>query len=196
MPIGLGCLVKHCFILIKQSRTLQLLFTCFNYKESSRIAVPGYKKNNLINTCLDAYLSRIENLFYIIRYSSSDVLSCLWEISLAYMDNLYKGECAFWLDINRYLEYKYIYTAHNRMWRDGLGKVISACQQEDYVVPDLDIQMFLESFTTLLYNARIAECPPIVLHKSAYFMLRGIMTSQGSERLEKIENQFAESMKK
>lgn len=46
------------------------------------------------------------------------------------------------------------------MWRDGLGKVISACQQEDYVVPDLDIQMFLESFTTLLYNARIAECPP------------------------------------
>lgn len=112
------------------------------------------------------------------------------------MDNLYKGECAFWLDINRYLEYKYIYTAHNRMWRDGLGKVISACQQEDYVVPDLDIQMFLESFTTLLYNARIAECPPIVLHKSAYFMLRGIMTSQGAERLEKIENQFAESMKK
>lgn len=153
-------------------------------------------KNNLINTCLDAYLSRIENLFYIIRYSSSDVLSCLWKISLAYMDNLYKGECAFWLDINRYLEYKYIYTAHNRMWRDGLGKVISACQQEDYVVPDLDIQMFLESFTTLLYNARIAECPPIVLHKSAYFMLRGIMTSQGAERLEKIENQFAESMKK
>ena len=35
-------------ILIKQSRTLQLLFTCFNYKESSRIAVPGYKKNNTL----------------------------------------------------------------------------------------------------------------------------------------------------
>ena len=73
-------------------------------------------------------------------------------------------------------------------------KDISACQQEVYVVTD--IHMFLESFTTLLYNARIAECPPIVLHKSAYFMLRGIMTSQGAERLEKIENQFAESMKK
>ncbi len=149
-------------------------------------------KDNLISICLDAYINRIENLFHIIRYNSSDILMCLWKMSLAYIENLYKGGCAFWADVSRYIEYKYIYTAYNRIWSDGLEQVISECQREKCVIPNLGVPTFLESFTTLLYNARIAECSPAVLHKSAYFMLRGIMTSRGAVRFEEMENLLAE----
>ncbi|WP_455584364.1 TetR/AcrR family transcriptional regulator [Bacteroides sp.] len=141
-------------------------------------------KDNLINTCLESYLNRIENLFHIIRYNSSESLICLWKIAKAYIENLYKAECAFWLDVEQCLEYKYIYAAYNRIWSAELSRTIVACQEEKYIINNLNIQLFLESFTTLLYNARITGCLPTMLHCSAYYMLRGIMTNQGIELFE------------
>lgn len=150
-------------------------------------------KDNLVNTCIESYLNRTENIFHIIRYNSPDILVCLWEISKAYIENLYRAESVFWLDVARYLEYKYIYTAYNRIWTDQLRTVISACQKDNCVIPDLNVQTFLESFTTLLYNARVVECLPVMLHNSAYFMLKGIMTRQGLERFKQEANILLES---
>lgn len=145
-------------------------------------------KDNLVNTCWGAYLSRTENMFHLIGCNFPNILACLWEISKAYVENLYKAEYAFWLDVSRYLEYKYIYTTYSHIWSAELGRLISACQQEKYIIPDLNVQIFLESFTTLLYNARIIECLPVMLHTSAYFMLRGIVTESGIKRVEQFKS--------
>lgn len=144
-------------------------------------------KDNLVNTCLQSYLSRMENLFQLIRYNNQDVLVCLWEISKAYIDNLYRAECAFWFDVSRRSEYKYIYTTYTSMWAAELERIIAICQKEKYVIDDLNVQIFLESFITLLYNARVVECSPAMLRNSAFFMLRGIMTEQGIAQFKQSE---------
>lgn len=141
-------------------------------------------KDNLINACLESYLNRIRNLFQIIRYNYPEVLEYLWEISKTYIENLYRAECVFWLDVSKHLEYKYIYSSYNCIWADELEQMILACQKEKYVISNLNVSMFVKSFITLLYNGRIAECPYIMLHSSAYFMFRGIMTEQGIEQLD------------
>ena len=121
-------------------------------------------KDNLINTCWWVYQSRIENTFHIIRYDSPDILEYLWAVSKAYIENLYKAACVFWLDVSRHLEYKYIYNLYNRIWSDELEKTLSACLKERHIIPDLEVRTFVESFTALLYNARVAECLPAMLH--------------------------------
>lgn len=136
-------------------------------------------KDNLVNTCLEFYLDRMENIFRLIRHNNLNVLACLWEISKAYIENLYRAECAFWIDVNRHSEYKYIYTSYHRIWSAELERTIMACLRRKYIIDDLNVQIFVESFTTLLYNARVVECLPAMLRNSAYFMLRGIMTEQG-----------------
>ena len=68
-------------------------------------------KDNLINTCLEAYSGRMQNRFQLIAYNNPDPLACLWETCKAYIENLYKGECIFWLDIYRH--YQGIYLAIN-----------------------------------------------------------------------------------
>lgn len=142
------------------------------------------KKDNLINTCLESYSNRTTNLFQIIQYNNPNSLIYLWEISKAYIENLYKAKCVFWFDITKY--YQYIYTAIENIWSEELERAISMCQAEHYVIADLNIKTFLESFTTLLYNARIAECSSEILYNSAYFTLRGIMTGYGTERFDQI----------
>lgn len=139
-------------------------------------------KDNLVNICFNSYLNRVENLFQIIKCSSQDTVTELWEDSKAYIENLYRAECSFWSDINRSLEYKYIYTKHNCVWFAQLERIITVCQQGKYIINDLNVQMFIESYMSVLYHARTVECAPSVLHNSAYYMLRGIMTEQGLER--------------
>lgn len=152
-------------------------------------------KDNLVSTCVESYLSRMENIFQLIRYNNQNKLVCLWEISKAYIENLYRAECAFWIDVSRHSEYKYIYTTYNCMWSAELERIIATCQKGKYVIDDLNVQIFLESFTTLLYNARIVECLPTMLCNSAYFMLRGIMTEQGIEQFKQLEHIHIESKK-
>lgn len=147
-------------------------------------------KDNLVNTCLESYLSRMENLFQLIRCNDQDVLVTLWEIAKAYIENLYRADCAFWMDVDRRSEYKYIYTTYNRIWSAELEKIIGTCLKKKYIIHDLDVQAFLKSFTTLLYSARIVECLPAMLCNSAYYMLRGIMTKQGIERFKQLENKI------
>lgn len=139
-------------------------------------------KDNLVNTCLKSYVSRIENICQLIRCNHEDSLMRLWEISKAYIENLYRGECAFWIDVNRLSEYRYIYVTYNRIWSAELDKSITACQKEKYIIENLDRQAFLELFTTLLYNARLTGCLPAMLHKSAYLLLRGIMREEALNR--------------
>ena len=145
-------------------------------------------KDKLINICVETYLNRVENIFRIIRHDSPDILVCLWEVSKAYIENLYRANPPFWNDVFRYSEYKYIFTEYNSVWSSELENIISICQKEKYIIPDLDISAFLESFTTLLYNARFVECLPVMLRNSACFMLRGIMTANGIERFERLRD--------
>ena len=108
-------------------------------------------KDNLINTCLEAYSGRMQNWFQLIAYNNPDPLACLWETCKAYIENLYKGECIFWLDIYRH--YQGIYLAINQIWWDELKKSIAACQSTHRIQASLDTDIFLRSFTELLYKA-------------------------------------------
>ena len=56
-------------------------------------------KDKLINICVETYLNRVENIFRIIRHDSPDILVCLWEVSKAYIENLYRANPPFWNDV-------------------------------------------------------------------------------------------------
>lgn len=57
-------------------------------------------KDNLINTCLEAYSGRMQNRFQLIAYNNPDPLACLWETCKAYIENLYKGNAfSGWISI-------------------------------------------------------------------------------------------------
>lgn len=156
-----------------------------NMSMSKRTIYQTYvSKKNLIHTCLQNYQSRIINMFQIIRYNSPDAVTYFWAVAKAYIENLYKAKCIFWLDISQHSGYQYIYSSYNRLWSDELGKAILTCQEEKSVISDLKVDVFVESFTTLLYQARVAECTSSMLYQSAYFMIRGIMTETGNKRFD------------
>lgn len=143
-------------------------------------------KDQLISACLECYLGRMRNLFPILEYNHPEVLDCLWEISKAYMENLYKAKRVFWSDVAQQLKYEYIYHSYNGIWSDQLAQTIVVCQREKYVLADLDVPMFVNTFTTLLYNGRVTGCSPAMLHNSAHFMLRGILTEEGMKQWDKV----------
>ena len=91
-----------------------------NMSMSKRTIYQTYiTKDNLIYICLQSYRSRMMNMFRIISYDFPDIVEYLWEVSKAYVENLYKAKCIFWLDISRYSAYQYIYNSvYGRMnWR-------------------------------------------------------------------------------
>ena len=158
-----------------------------NMNMSKRTIYQTYTtKENLIYTCLQGYQTRIINMFYIIKYDFPDIVEYFWAVSKADIENLYKAKCVFWFDISCDSKYRYIHSSFNRIWSGELEKIILACQKEKLVMSDLRAEIFVESLTALLYNARFAECMPSVLYRSAYFMLRGIMTESGLKRFDRI----------
>lgn len=70
----------------------------------------------------------------------------------------------------------------------GVGKYYFNLSKRKVYYSRFGYIAFLESFTTLLYNARFVECLPAMLRNSAYFMLRGIMTANGIERFERLRD--------
>lgn len=156
-----------------------------NMNMSKRTIYQAYiTKENLIYICLQVYQARIINMFHIIEYDFPDIIEYFWAVSKNYIDNLYKAKCIFWLDISRDSRYRYIYSSYNRIWSGELEKIILACQKEKLILSDLRAEIFVESLTALLYNARLAECIPSMLYRTTYFMLRGIMTESGVKRFD------------
>lgn len=156
-----------------------------NMNMSKRTIYQAYTtKENLIYTCLQGYQARIINMFHIIKYDFPDIVEYFWAVSKAYIENLYKAKCVFWLDISCDSRYRYIYSSYNRIWSGELEEIILACQKEKLVMSDLRAKIFVESLTTLLYNARLAECMPSMLYRATYFILRGIMTESGVKRFD------------
>lgn len=134
---------------------------------SKRTLYKVYKtKDNLLNICLEAYADRMRNLFQIIRCNHPEPLAFWRELSKAFVDNLYKAESVFWCEVARC--YRYIYDGIQSVWFGEMERVLLACQTERLVLPDLDVRKFLASFTTMLYQARVTECPSEMLHDSAY----------------------------
>lgn len=145
---------------------------------SKRTIYEVYKtKDNLICACLVSYSERTKNLFRIIECGSQCPLPRLLGTSKAFVENLYKGENAFWHDVTSH--YGYIYDAIREIWYAELARRVSDCQTEGLVMPGLDVDCFLGTFTSVLYSARMAGCPHGVLEDSALFMLRGAMTARG-----------------
>lgn len=64
-----------------------------------------------------------------------------------------------------------------------LKKSIAACQSTHRIQASLDTDIFLRSFTELLYNARLAECAPEMLHYAASLMLKGVIVPQAGNKL-------------
>lgn len=149
---------------------------------SKRTLYKVYKtKDNLLNICLEAYADRMRNLFQITKMQPSGTIGLLEGIAKAFVDNLYKAESVFWCEVARC--YRYIYDGIQSVWFGEMERVLLACQTERLVLPDLDVRKFLASFTTMLYQARVTECPSEMLHDSAYYMLRGVLTGPGLTRL-------------
>ena len=73
--------------------------------------------------------------------------------------------------------------AINQIWWDELKKSIAACQSTHRIQASLDTDIFLRSFTELLYNARLAECAPEMLHYAASLMLKGVIVPQAGNKL-------------
>ncbi len=138
-------------------------------------------KDNLINSCLESYTDRTQNMFQIIKYSNPHPVSYLLELSRAFIHNLYKAECIFWTDITTH--YQHIYTSIQGIWLEELGKSILTCQEASFVSENLNAKNFLHSFATMLYHARTAGCSPDMLYDAAYFMLKGTMTANGIKGL-------------
>ena len=134
-------------------------------------------KDNLVNACLDAYAARIGNLFQLMKCNHPEPLSLLGEVSQAFVQMLYKADCAFWSDIAG--SYRHIYEAIHNLWCEELERNLLSCKAECLVIPGLDVEKLTTSFMTVLRQARIMECPQAMLHDSAYFMLRGILTAKG-----------------
>lgn len=143
-------------------------------------------KENLIYNCLLTYQSRTINMFQIIRLNFQFVIRYFWAIVKSYIENLYKAKSVFWLDVSRSSEYKYIYDSFSRIWSEELKNIIAVCQEEKLVIPNLRADLFAEFLTALLYNSRVAECTPSMLYKSAFFMVRGILTQSGIDKFDYI----------
>lgn len=143
-------------------------------------------KENLIYNCLLTYQSRTINMFQIIRLNFQFVIRYFWAIVKSYIENLYKAKSVFWLDVSCSSEYKYIYDSFSRIWSEELKNIIAVCQEEKLVIPNLRADLFAEFLTALLYNSRVAECTPSMLYKSAFFMVRGILTQSGIDKFDYI----------
>lgn len=114
---------------------------------SKRTIYEVYKtKDNLIGACLVSYSERTKNLFRIIECGSQCPLPRLLGTSKAFVENLYKGENAFWHDVTSH--YGYIYDAIREIWYAELARRVSDCQTEGLVMPGLDVDCFLGTFTS------------------------------------------------
>ena len=88
---------------------------------SKRTIYEVYKtKDNLIGACLVSYSERTKNLFRIIECGSQCPLPRLLGTSKAFVENLYKGENAFWHDVTSH--YGYIYDAIREIWYAELAR--------------------------------------------------------------------------
>lgn len=160
-----------------------------NMNVSKRTIYRVYKtKDNLINLCLESYSDRTLNLFQLIKFNSTDSIMYLWTIAKAYIENLFKAKGVFWSDLDKH--YQSVGTAIQELWLKELESAIRRGQKEEYIMPDLNISLFLDSFTQLLYHARIAESPLEMPYNSAYFMLKGILTIHGIVLFEPLRNDF------
>ena len=121
---------------------------------SKRTIYEVYKtKDNLIGACLVSYSERTKNLFRIIECGSQCPLPRLLGTSKAFVENLYKGENAFWHDVTSH--YGYIYDAIREIWYAELARRVSDCQTEGLVMPGLDVDCFLGTFTAGKKDIRI-----------------------------------------
>lgn len=164
-------------------RAVRMDTIAHNMKISKRTLYEIYgTKDNLISNCFISYLDRTKNMFEITKYNASDPLKYLFDISKQYINNLYKAECVFWLDITKY--YPHIYHSIQKIWTDELERSLLNCKNKLLIGPDIDIKSFLHSFVCLLYSARISNLPIEMSYKSAFYMMRGILTISGVMKMD------------
>ena len=58
------------------------------------------------------------------------------------------------------------------------------CKKKLLIGSDIDIKSFLHSFVCLLYSARISNLPIEMSYKSAFYMMRGILTISGVMKMD------------
>lgn len=168
-------------------RAVRMDFIAQNMKISKRTLYETYgTKDNLINNCLMSYLDRTKNMFEITKYSVSDPLKYLFDISKLYIKNLYKAERIFWLDITKY--YPQIYQTMENIWTDELEKSLLICKNKRLIIPDIEIKSYLQLFARLVYNNRINHLPIDISYKSAFYIMRGILTIPGVMAMDSLDS--------
>ena len=149
---------------------------------SKRTLYKEYKsKDNFIRTCLESYVDRVGNLFRLLRLEATDPLEYLCALTRAFVDNLYKAELAFWLDITEH--YPHVYETIWGIWMSELETAVGECLQGRWLVDGLDPREYVSALSTLFYQARMAGSPSQSVAYAAYLMLRGSMTMEGILRL-------------
>lgn len=136
-------------------------------------------KENLINTCLHTYEDRLANRFSLIRGECPSTVDYLWRIARSYIEHLFMAAGAFWKDVSDSGQYHFIYDGYRRIWSDELRRILRSCREQEYLLADVDVDCFVESFITLLYVSRVSECALEMMNSSAYYMIRGILADAG-----------------
>lgn len=145
---------------------------------SKRTLYKEYKsKDNFIRTCLESYVDRVGNLFRLLRLEATDPLEYLCALTRAFVDNLYKGEPAFWQDITE--NFPHVYQTIWGAWIEEMERAVGECRQGKWLVEELDPRRYVSSLSTLFYHGRMAGSPSQSVAYSAYLMLRGSMTMEG-----------------
>lgn len=126
---------------------------------SKRTLYKEYKsKDNFIRTCLESYVGRVHNLFRLLRLEAAGPLEYLCALTRAFVDNLYKAELAFWLDITEH--YPHVYETIWGIWMSELETAVGECLQGRWLVDGLDPREYVSALSTLFYQARMAGSPP------------------------------------
>lgn len=150
-------------------------------------------KTDLLKTCLvemnrEFYNGQMsENL-----QEEDDPFTKLMNFLKKYMDRLYQVETVFLTELKQLPEFTGVYQSQREEWLTRTEKLITACQQAGYVLPDTDLFSFCERLLITLFESRLDAVSYEVQYRFIYTLLRGISTSAGITRLEEIKAEMPE----
>lgn len=150
-------------------------------------------KVDLLKTCL----AEMNREFYSGQMSEDfqeedDSYTRLMNFLKKYMSRLYQVEIVFLTELKQLSEFTEIYQSQRKEWLARTKKLITACQQAGYILPDTNQPLFCERLLVTLFESRLDAIPYETQYKFIYTLLRGISTSAGITRLEEIKTEMPE----
>lgn len=145
-------------------------------------------KTDLLKTCL----IEINQQFYSKQipetiHDEGDPFIELVNFLKGYIVHLHQVKIIFLMELKQLSDFVDIYQLYRREWLTRVEKLITNCQQKDYILSGINVQLFCERLLTALFESRLEGIPHESLFILSHTLLRGISTYNGIVRLEKIK---------